>query len=212
MRSEQVDYLSKLGLKDPVSKDQIKSAFRELIKKHHPDVMRVKDGVDHRNQAITRDLIVAYDWLMRNHVVDQNEGSSPTNQESVIREAYSAAEEVKNQASIARDLLGPVFDIEGKVRAAELVWRISLACLFLFVTSSAMKMSTTNGVVFKFIVSMETAWGLWLLGTPRDLDRFYGNLFFSRLYPLVMQRALKPRYWVMLFIIFIVYAIIGGMR
>ncbi|MCO5147034.1 MAG: J domain-containing protein [Aquamicrobium sp.] len=57
--------LHKLGLEDTASRDEIKSRFKELVKRHHPDV----NGGDRSFEDKLREVIEAYKFLKTSGLV-----------------------------------------------------------------------------------------------------------------------------------------------
>lgn len=57
--------LSILGLNQSASRGQIRSAYRKLAKKHHPDVHAAQDAKDRATETMLR-INEAYDWLSAN--------------------------------------------------------------------------------------------------------------------------------------------------
>jgi hypothetical protein len=51
--------LETLHLSEPASKDQIKTRFKELVKRHHPDA----NGGDRGSEDVLREIIQAYNYL-----------------------------------------------------------------------------------------------------------------------------------------------------
>ncbi len=65
-----VKYLTILGLEEGASFDEVKAAYRELARQHHPDLLRAQ-GVPVDEIEIAEDILKAinnaYEWLSRNH-------------------------------------------------------------------------------------------------------------------------------------------------
>jgi hypothetical protein len=59
--AERKKHLRVLGLKDPASWDEVKTQFRELAKKHHPD--RSAHGKRAQAERKMKELSEAYHWL-----------------------------------------------------------------------------------------------------------------------------------------------------
>ncbi|MDG1826005.1 MAG: J domain-containing protein [Henriciella sp.] len=57
--------LSVLGLKQSASRGQIRSAYRKLAKKYHPDVHSAQDAKEQATQKMLK-INEAYDWLSAN--------------------------------------------------------------------------------------------------------------------------------------------------
>ena len=57
--------LSVLGLKQSASRGQIRSAYRKLAKKYHPDVHSAQDAKEQATQNMLK-INEAYDWLSVN--------------------------------------------------------------------------------------------------------------------------------------------------
>jgi DnaJ-class molecular chaperone len=51
--------LGALGFSESVSKSEIKSRFKELVKRHHPD----SNGGDRASEEKLREIIQAYNYL-----------------------------------------------------------------------------------------------------------------------------------------------------
>jgi DnaJ-domain-containing protein 1 len=57
--------LEALHLPETASKQEIKSRFKELVKRHHPD----SNGGDTRSEDTLREIIQAYNYLKRSGLV-----------------------------------------------------------------------------------------------------------------------------------------------
>lgn len=64
--SETEKHLAKLGLKKGASQKEIKSAYRKMAKKYHPDILKSKSLTEAQMAAATqamREINAAYEWL-----------------------------------------------------------------------------------------------------------------------------------------------------
>jgi curved DNA-binding protein CbpA len=95
-----------LEVKEGASKDEIKSAYRELVKKYHPDQYGNNPLRDLAEEKL-REINEAYDYLMN------KSGSTPNYKENNYREYNSSNSGYGDYSEIRRDLQN------GNIRAAE---------------------------------------------------------------------------------------------
>ncbi len=60
-----------LGIKEGASEDEIKKAYRDLVKKYHPDQYQ-NNPLSSLAEEKLREVNEAYDWLMKNGAAGQN--------------------------------------------------------------------------------------------------------------------------------------------
>lgn len=122
-----------LELKEGASKDEVKKAYRELVKKYHPDQYGNNPLRDLAEEKL-REINEAYDYLMKN-ISDTSSYSNSNNYGN--NNSYNSYETTGNEMynEIRRDLqagnLGAAEDKLNRITVRDAEWNYLMGMLFL---------------------------------------------------------------------------------